>query len=147
VEALRKLNEAKYVERGLVELGLHADSHKSVPHLWARRLPQGMFDGHQIALPAPDHLTFHGLTKRLMTGLFALLSKEQRKHVGLSLKDALARSHFSSSTIYKEMTDAVVSVGISEWAATLTVVCFVFRRVMPSAQAAAARRYLLCWRR
>ena len=136
VEALSKLNEAKYVERGLVELGLHADSHKSVLHLWARRLPQGMFDGHQSALPAPDHLTFHGLTKRLVTGIFALLSKEQRKRVGLSLKNALARSHFASSTIYKEKTDAVVSVGISEWAATLTVVCFVFRRVLNRAQAA-----------
>jgi len=32
VEALRKLNEAKYVERGLVDFGLHADSHKSVLH-------------------------------------------------------------------------------------------------------------------
>jgi len=96
-----------------------------------------MFDGHQSALPAPVHLTFLGLTKRLVTGLFALLSTEQRKHVGLSLKDALARSHSATSTIYKEKTDAVVSVGISEWAATLTVVCFVFRLVLPSSQAAA----------
>jgi len=137
VEALAKLSEARYVERGLVELGLRADSHQSVLHLWARRLPRGMFDGHQSALPAPDHLTFHGLTKRLVTGLFTLLAKDQRRRVGLSLKDALARSHYSSTTIYKVKTDAVVSVGISEWAATLTVACFVFRRVLQSAKATA----------
>jgi len=96
-----------------------------------------MFDGHQSALPAPDHLTFHGLTKRLVTGMFTLLSKDQRRRVGLSLKDALAHSPYSSTTIYKVKTDAVVSVGISEWAATLMVACFLFRRVLQSAKATA----------
>jgi len=136
-EALAKLSETRYVERGLVELGLCADSQKSVLHLWARRLPLGMFKGHQSGIPAPDHLNFHGLTKRLVTGWFTLLAKDQRQRVGLSLKDALARSHYSSTTIYKVKTDAVVSIGISEWAATLKVACFVLLRVLQSAKATA----------
>jgi len=137
VQALANLSESRYVERGLVELGLCADAHESVLYLWERRLPRGMFDGHQSALPAPDHETFHGLTQRLMTGLFTLLAKDERRRVGFSLKDALGHSHYSSTTIYKVKTDAVVSVGISEWAATLTVACFVFRRVLKSAKATA----------
>jgi len=96
-----------------------------------------MFDGHKSALPAPDHLTFHGLTKRLVTGLLTLLSKDQSRRVGLSLDDALAHSHYSSTTIYKVKTDAVVSVGTSEWAAMLTVACLLFRRVLQSAKATA----------
>jgi len=133
MEALPKLSEAKYTERGLAELRLRADSHNSVLHFWAGGLPPGMFDGHQSALPAPDHMAFRGLTKRLVTGLFDLLTKGQRKRVGLSLPNALAQSHFANSTAYKEKTDKVVSVGISEKAATLTVTCFVFRRVLKSA--------------
>jgi len=96
-----------------------------------------MFDSHQSALPAPDHLTVHGLTKRLVTGLFTFLYRDQRRRVGMSLKDALAHSHYSSTTIYKVKTDVVVSVGISEWAATLAEVCIVFRRVLQSAKATA----------
>jgi len=96
-----------------------------------------MFKGHQSAIPAPDHLTFHGRTKRLVTGLFHLFAKDQRQRFGLSLKDALARSHYSSTTIYNVKTDAVVTIGISERAATLTVACFLFRRVLQSAKATA----------
>jgi len=135
VEALFKLSEARYVYRDLFELGLRAKSHQSVLYLWARRLPRGMFDSHPSALPAPDHLTVHGLTKRLVTGLFTFLYRDQRRRFGLSLKDALAHSHYASTTIYKVKTDVVVSVGISEWAATLAVVCIVFRRVVESAKA------------
>jgi len=93
---------------------MYADSHRSVMHLWARCLPRGMFYGHQSVMPSPDHLTFHGLTKRLIAGVFDLLSKKQRRRVGLSLRDALARSHLPSTTIYKEKSDAIVSVSISE---------------------------------
>jgi len=96
-----------------------------------------MFDGHQSAHSAPDHLTFHGLPKRLVTSFFTLLAKDQHRRVGLSLKNALARSYYSSTTIFKVKTDAVVSVCISEWVATLTVACFVFRRVLQSAKATA----------
>lgn len=53
---------------------------------------------------------------------------------GTSFRDALARSHFTSTCIYNPKTMAFVSVGITEWAATLTVASFVFRRVVPMAR-------------
>lgn len=131
--ALQALSGPKYVQRGLQELGLRADSDNSVLNHWARRLPSLMFDGHRSAMPAPDHLVFHGLTKYLITGIFAELNDEQSLRVGTSFRDALARSHMASTRIYNPTTKAVVSVGISEWAATLPVASFVFRRVLPEA--------------
>jgi len=113
---------------------MYADSHRSDMHLWARCLPRGMFDGQQSVMPSPDHLTFHGLTKRLISGVFDLLSKKQRRRVGLSLRDTIARSHLPSTTIYNEKSDAIVSVSISEWAATLTVAAFSIQRVINSAK-------------
>lgn len=84
-------------------------------------------------MPAPDHLVFHGLTKCLIKGIFAELDDEHSRLVGTSFRDALTRSHLASTCIYNPQTKAVVSVGISEWAATLTVASFVFRRVLPEA--------------
>lgn len=129
---LRALTRLAYVRRGLRNLGLRGNSHQSVLHLWARRLPVGMFDGHRSIMPAPDHLVFHGLTKRMMIGLFDILSKDESELVGTSFRDALARSHLPSTRIYNPSTEAVISVGISEWAATLTVAAVVFRRALPS---------------
>lgn len=131
--SLRALSGPKYLQRGLQELGVREDSDKSVLHHWARRLPRGMFDGHRSVMPAPDHLIFHGLTKSLITGLFAELSSEDALLVGTSFRDALARSHMPCTRIYNPTTRAVVSVGISEWAASLTVASVVFRRVLPGA--------------
>lgn len=82
---------------------------------------------------ASDHLLFHGLTKRLVTGTFELLTVSQRKRLGLSLREALARSHFPTTTIYKERRNCIVSVGISEWAATLPILGLVMRRTLRSA--------------
>lgn len=129
--ALRALSGPKYLQRGLQELGVRADSDTSVLHHWARRLPPLMFDGHRSVMPAPDHLIFHGLTKCLITGIFDELNEEQSRRAGTSFRDALARSHLASTRIYNPETKAVVSVGISEWAATLTVAGFVFRRALP----------------
>lgn len=121
------------LEEGLRLLGLRRDSASSVLHLWARQLPSGMFDGHRSAMVAPDHLLFHGLTKRLVVGTFKLLTVSQRRRVGLSLREALARSHFPKTTIYNERRNTIVSVGISEWSAVLTVFGFVLRRTLRSA--------------
>lgn len=122
------------LEEGLRQLGLRRDSSRSVLHLWSRQLPAGMFDGHRSAMVAPDHLLFHGLTKRLVCGTLRLLTLSQRKRVGLSLREALARSHFPTTTIYNEKRDSIVSVGISEWAATLPLFGFVVRRTLRSAR-------------
>lgn len=92
-----------------------------------------MFDGHRSVMPAPDHLLFHGLTKCLISGLFAELGEADSRLVGTSFRDALARSHMPSTRMYNPETRAVVSVGISEWAAKLTVASVVFRRVLPGA--------------
>lgn len=70
---------------------------------------------------APDHLLFHGITKRLVTGVFRLLAVSRRKRVGVSLREPLARSHFPATCIYNAKRDTVAAVGISEWAATLSV--------------------------
>lgn len=123
----------EHLEEGLRQLGLRRDSASSVLHLWARLLPGGMFDGHRSSMVAPDHLLFHGLTKRLVIGTFRLLSVSQRRRVGLSLREALARSHFPTTTIYHEKRNRIVSVGISEWAATLPVLGLVLRRTLRSA--------------
>lgn len=126
-------HEKEHLAEGLRQLGLRRNSSCSVLHLWARLLPGGMFDGHRSAMVAPDHLLFHGLTKRLVIGIFRLLSVSQRRRVGVSLREALARSHFPTTTIYHERRNRIVSVGISEWAATLPVLGFVLRRTLKSA--------------
>lgn len=131
--ALRALSGPKYIKRGLQELGVRGDSDNSVLHHWAWRLPRCMFDGHRSVMPGPDHLIFHGLTKYLIVGIFAELDEDQSILAGTSFRDALARSQLPNTRIYNPETKAVVSVGISEWASTLTVAAFVFRRVLPEA--------------
>lgn len=83
---------------------------------------------------APDHLFFQGLTKRLVTVTFRLLAVSQRERVGASLRDALTRSHIPSTTIHDKKRKSIVSVGISEWAATLTVFAVVMRCTLRSAR-------------
>lgn len=134
--ALWTLPGPKYVKRGLQELGVRGDSDNSVLHHWAWRFPRVMFDGHRSVMPAPDHLVFHGLTKYLMIGIFAELNDKQSIVAGTSFRDALARSHLPHTRVYNPDTKAVVSVGISEWASTLTVAAFVFRRAVPEASQA-----------
>lgn len=136
--ALRALTGPTYIKRGLQELGVRGDSDNSVLHHWAWRLPRCMFDGHRSVMPGPDHLVFHGLTKYLMVGIFAELNEDQSILVGTSFRDALACSHMPGTRIYNPETKAVVSVGISEWASTLTVSAFVFRRVIPEAAPASS---------
>lgn len=50
-------------------------------HLWARQLPSGMFDGHRSAIVSLDHLSFPGLTRRLVTATLRLLKASQPKRV------------------------------------------------------------------
>lgn len=121
---------------GLRLLGLREGSHRSVLHLWSRLLPAGMFDGHRSAMVAPDHLIYHGLTKRLVAATFAILPVSQRRRVGYSLREALAHSHFPVTAIYNVKRNAITSVGISEWAATIAVFGVVLRRTLPGARRA-----------
>lgn len=130
-------SEMENNEEGLRQLGLRRDSGKSVLHLWARQLPSGRLDGHRSGMVAPDHLLYHGLTKRLVTGAFRLLNVSQRVRVGLSLREALARSHFPTTTIYNEKRNSIVAVGISEWAAALPDLGFEVRRTLRSASSGA----------
>jgi len=71
--------------------------------------------------------------KRLVIGLFALLSNGQRHRVGLSVREALAHSHLPSTKIYNDKRKSIVSVSISEWAAALTILSFAFRRELRTA--------------
>lgn len=96
----------KHLNDCLQLLGMRANSGRGALHLLSRQLPSGMFDGHRSAMFAPDHLSFHGLTKRLVTGFFRLLTLSQRNRVGASLREALA------------------------WAAALTVFGFVLKRTL-----------------
>jgi len=137
MDALKDLSAENYVNRGLNQLGLHDDSHLGVLHLWARRLPRGMLDGHRSSLAAPDHLVFHGLTKRVLSGVFKLLDRPQRARAAASFRDALRHSHLTSTTVYKVKRSSIVSLSISELAATLTVASFVFRRELKSASSGA----------
>lgn len=124
---------ADTVDAGLRELEMRADSGRSVLHLRAQLLPSGMFDGHPSAMVAPDHPLFHGITKRLVTGPFRLLAVPERKLVGVSLRKALARSHFPTTCSYNAKRNNMSAVGISECAATLPVFSVVLRRTLSHA--------------
>lgn len=126
--------ERARLQRGLQLLGLRRSSDRSVLHLWARQLPRGMFDGHRSVMVAPDHLIFHGLTKRLVTATFRILSVSQRRLVGTSLREALAHSHLPVTAVHNVKRDSIIALGISEWAATMTVFAVVLRRTLRSAK-------------
>lgn len=92
-----------------------------------------MLDGHRSAMVAPDHLLYHGLTKRLVGATFKLLSESRRNRVAISIREALAHSHFPTTSVYNAKRRSIVSIGISEWAATLTVFKAVLKRTLRSA--------------
>lgn len=96
-------------------------------------LPSGMFDVRRSARAAPDHLRFHGITKRLLKGTFRLLSVPERKLIGVSLRETLARSHFPTTCVYNAKRNHVSAVGISAWAATLPIISMLLRRTLPYA--------------
>jgi len=117
-------------EAGLYWLGLRADSDKSVFHTWARRLPDGMWDGHRSVVPSPEHLLFLGLTKKLVQSIFILLPKDARPTLSCSLRDALAHAGLPCTNVYNpaKKKTLVNGLGVSEWAAVLTVAPHACRR-------------------
>lgn len=60
----------------------------------------------------------------------------ERRHVGVSLREAQAHSHLPVTFVYNSKRDAITALGISEWAATLTVFSVVLRRMLPRASRA-----------
>jgi len=78
-----------HIERGLKSLGLYKDTDSSPFHSWAGAFPVGAFDAHRSVLPGPDHLFLHGLTRKLVSALFAIMSPSQRAAVEISLRDGL----------------------------------------------------------
>jgi len=86
-------------EEGLYWLGLRTDCHKSVFHTWARRLPDGLWDGHRIVVPSPDHLFFYGLTRELLQSILLFLPKDARHTLLCSLRDALAHACLPCTTV------------------------------------------------
>ena len=61
---------SEHIDGGLKSLGLYETTGKSIFHDWAASFPSSSFDGHRSVLPAPDHLLFHGMTKKLITAIF-----------------------------------------------------------------------------
>jgi len=61
---------SEHIEGGLKSLGLYETTGKSTFHDWAASFPSSSFDGHRSVLPAPNHLLFHGMTKKLITAIF-----------------------------------------------------------------------------
>ena len=116
---------------GLKLLGLRLDSHTSVLHKWAQRLPYGMFDGHGSVFPAPDHLVFHGLARCCFKALFKALQSDLKKTVASSLLDALSQCGYKRTRVYNIKRDKVNGLQIQEWAAVLTVGPIACRRVLP----------------
>jgi len=119
-------------EAGLYWLGVRADSDSSVFHRWGSSFPPGMFDGHQSVMPAPDHLLFLGLTKKLVQCVFTLLPVRLRSAVGLSFREALAHAGYSRVHVYnsKKKPELINNLGISQWAAALTIAPHAVNRVV-----------------
>jgi len=126
----RPSQEAANAKLGLKLLGLRLDSHSSVLHKWAQRLPYGMFDGHGSVFPAPDHLIFHGLARCCFKALFKALPTDLRKVVAASLREALAQCGYKRTRVYNSKRDKVNGLQIQEWAAVLTVGSIACRRVL-----------------
>jgi len=62
-----------HIDSGLKSLGLYKDTDSSPFHSWAGEFPDGAFDAHRSVLPGPDHLFFHGLTRKRTSALFAII--------------------------------------------------------------------------
>jgi len=116
---------------GLKLLGLRLDSHSSVLHKWAQRLPYGMFDGHGSVFPAPDHLVFHGLARCCFKALFKALPRDLKQPVAASLRDALTQCGYKRTRVYNGSRDKVNGLQIQEWAAVFTIGPIACRRALP----------------
>jgi len=122
--------QAADVEKGLQSLGLHDHTDASPLHVWSKSFPAGHFDGHQSVLPAPDHLLFHGRTKKLVSALFFMLQHGQRAAVEASMRDGLQASLLHRTRVYNLKTQKINGLTISEWAAVLTIAPAAFSRVL-----------------
>lgn len=92
-----------------------------------------MFDLLRSAVPAPDHLFFMGITRSIMDGCFNVLAAEYFARVSCSLLEALALSGLRRTRPYNLKADKLNSIGMSEWAATLSVAYICFQRALPVA--------------
>jgi len=118
------------MEAGLQSLGLYLHTDRAVFHTWAAAFPKGHFDGHQSILPAPDHLVFHGMARKLVSALFFMLSEPLRNAVEASLRDCLRAALLRRTRVYNPKTRKINGLTISEWAAVLTVAPTAFSRVL-----------------
>lgn len=91
-----------------------------------------MFDGHRSVLPSPDHMFFLGLTLKKMQAIFTLIPKPKRTVLGSSLRDALTHAGKPRTNVYNPRKSTYVNgLGVSEWAAVLTVGPHARRRCIP----------------
>ena len=127
--------QTAHEDAGLYWLGMLADSDSSVFHRWSSSFPRGVSDGKQSVMPARDHLLFLGLPRKLVQCVFALLSVRRRSAVGLSSREALAYAGYSRVHVRnsKKKPELINNLGISPWAAALTISS---HAVLPVVQAA-----------
>lgn len=59
----------------------------------------------------------------------------QSARVERTLREALEKLHFPATSVYKARRNSIVSIGISEWAASLSVFAIVVRRILKCATA------------
>jgi len=118
------------MEIGLQSLGLYPHTDGAIFHVWAAAFPDGHFDGHQSVLPAPDHLVFHGMTRKLVSALFFILSEQQRSALEASLRDCLRAALLRRTQVYNPKKKKINGLTISEWAAVLTVAPTACNRVL-----------------
>jgi len=118
------------IEICLQSLGLYPHTDGAIFHVWAAAFPEGHFDGHQSVLPAPDHLLFHGMTRKLVSALFFMLSEQQRSAVEASERDCLRAALLRLTQVYNPKKKKINGLTISEWAVVLTVAPTAFYRVL-----------------
>jgi len=109
---------------------LYETTDKSIFHDWAASFPSGSIDGHPSILPAPDHLLFHGMTKKLITAIFLELTDSQAVAAEMSLQLCLRDSLLRRTRVYNIKTKKTNNLTISDWAAVLTVSSLSFSRVL-----------------
>jgi len=93
-----------------------------------------MFDAHRSVVPGPDHLVFHGLTRRLMTALYTIMSPSQRASVEMSLRDCLLSCNLRRTRAWNFKTERVNTLTITEWATILAVAPSSFTRVLKTTE-------------